>query len=99
MSKNELIKELANKVDKELNAYKKSLLQMSAEKIMAHSYETVVKEEFCDILKYDMKIVNNEIIKKWLDIDGLLDYIYFGWLKIEDAICDEYRNFIFEYMI
>lgn len=68
-------------------------------KIMAYSYETVVKEEFCDILKYDMKMVDNEIIKKWLDIDGLLNYIYFGWLKIEDAICDEYRNFIFEYMI
>lgn len=33
MSKDELIKELANKVDKELNAYKKSLLQMSEEKL------------------------------------------------------------------
>lgn len=98
MMKAELIKRLVNKVDGELNAYKKLLLQMSAEKIMAHSYETVVKEEFCDILKYDTeKYLSEEKIEKLLKIDNLLDYLYQDWLKFEDNVIEEYEEFIFGY--
>lgn len=70
--------ELAKKLDKEFNMYKKNLSEKSKDEIIKNAYQLVVKEEIKEELKY-MDLYDEE--KKILICkDNVLDEFYKDWL-------------------
>lgn len=83
--------ELAKKLDKEFNMYKKNLREKSKDEIIKNAYQLIVKEEIKEELKY-MDLYDEEkkilICKDIIDSkigkrENILDYLI---LVLEEAI-------------
>ena len=72
--------------------------RLDAEEIIDCSYKTIMLESFKNILSYDSgEYLNEWKISKLLEVENLLDLLYIEWLKFEDSVYDEYREFVFGY--
>lgn len=97
-NKNGLLAQLENKVNKEYMDYINSLYDLDAGEIIKSSYKTIIFEEFKNILAYDAATYFDEWkISNLLEVENLLELLYIDWLKFEDSVYDEYREFVFGY--
>lgn len=86
--------ELAKKLDKEFNMYKKKLREKSKDEIIKNAYQLVVKEEIKEELKY-MDLYDEE--KKILICkDNVLDEFYKDWLDCDVTLGESMQNSIEE---
>lgn len=99
MSKKDgLLSQLENKVNKEYTDYINSLHDLDAGEIIDCSYKTIIFKEFKNILAYDAATYIDEWrISKLLEVENLLELLYIDWLKFEDSVYEEYKEFVFGY--
>lgn len=85
LSKNNIIKKLASKIQEENKEYRDSLLLMPPEKIIIHSYETVYKDEIAFLFEASNldEILSKEEIYNLCTVKNLLDLIYDEWLNYD----------------
>lgn len=81
---------LVSKVEKEYDDYKKLLLELPKEKIIEKSYETAVKQEFIDEVKYmDLCIYEKKAL---MNREHLLDECYNDWLDYDGRLSEALDN-------
>lgn len=78
------------KVKNEFNNYKKKLLELPKELIIDKSYETTVKQEFIDELKYKDLYIDEK--KALINRDNLLDEFYKDWLDTDAELYEAIDN-------
>ena len=88
---------IISKVNKEFDDYKNELLEMPKEMIINKSYETAVKQEFIDEIKFmDMHIDEKKAL---MSRDHLLDEFYNDWLDYDGGLYDALDNSFEETLI
>lgn len=93
-----LLSQLENKVNKEYKDYIKSLRDLDAGEIIKSSYKTVMLENFKNILLCDSEEYFDERkISNLLEAENLLELLYADWLRFDDNVYDEYKEFVFGY--
>lgn len=93
-----LLSQLENKVNKEYKDYINSLRDLDAGEIIKSSYKTVMLENFKNILLCDSeKYFDERKISNLLEAENLLELLYADWLRFDDNVYDEYKEFVFGY--
>ena len=85
MENQNLIKEVYEKLNRELRIYKKALKNESIDMIILKSYETTIKSEFPDIF-HDTCDYSEYELKALLELDNTLDALYNDWIKADGGI-------------
>lgn len=83
---NKLSEKVVSKALKEFDDYKNKLLELPKEEILEKSYETTVRKEFVNELKY-MDLYIDEM-KALLNRDNLLDEFYKDWLDCDEELSE-----------
>lgn len=89
---------LCVKLDIEMEAFKRNILQLDREKIYEKAYEIDSMINLYELLADTSQEIEEETLKKMLLFPNLLTFFYERWLKMEDGIMEDYRECIKEGM-
>jgi hypothetical protein len=89
---NKLKKKLEEKIDKELNEYAKWVSNLNHKVIIKELYKNGMMGELALICE---RIEDEEVIKKMLKKERILDELYFHWLNTDKSLVqEEYDSFV-----
>lgn len=84
---------LYEKMEQELEDFYAGLKTMSPEDIISHSYEKVMKDDFLMLFgEYDE--LTEEMVKKLLEKEKPLDFVYQEWLGADYGYMDTLQEFL-----
>jgi hypothetical protein len=86
--------DLADRLYSEYQDYKDGVLRLSNDEIFSKCYEIDIKTNIYDIISELVEKMNDETIKALLDCGNILDELYNGWLKRDDNIYSEIKEYL-----
>jgi hypothetical protein len=86
--------DLADRLYSEYMDYKDGVLRLSNDEIFSKCYEIDIKTNIYDIISELVEKMNDETIKALLDCGNILDELYNGWLKRDDNIYSEIKEYL-----
>lgn len=81
----------------ELQSYKENVLAKEKEEIFAESYRTELLANFYEILVEKIQTMPEALLYELISkSDGILEFLYWKWLKWEDGFYEELKEFVAE---
>ena len=93
-----LVVQLTKKVKREYESYIESLYKMAVDDIINFSYKTVMMNELKTIIEnYSCELLEEWQIELLLNIDNLLETLYYDWIHFDATEESIYKDFLFDY--
>jgi hypothetical protein len=86
--------DLSDRLYSEYLDYKDGVLSLSNDEIFSKCYEIDIMTNIYDILNELVEKMSDETIKALLDCENILAELYNGWLKRDDSICSEIKDYL-----
>ena len=93
-----LAAQLTEKVQKEYDVYIESLYRMVVDEVINNSYKTVMMNELKILIeKYSCELLEEWQIELLLNIENLLETLFYNWIHFDSTEEDIYKEFVFGY--
>ena len=89
MTKGILAQSVIEKIQREIEEYKDQLVNEPKKVIMYASYQTCVRDEIGNIVKEHVYYMNRDELRALYKTNGIIDQIYFDWLKFDSRFSNE----------
>ncbi len=87
---------LYDRIDDEYQDYRESVLGLQNDQIFSRSYEIDMITSFYGIMKDCILHISEDVIEGLLESENILLELYEDWLKVDDGLYEELKNFVLE---